>query len=170
MVFSARATPDGATAFYTAGDNDKAWFGCSDGRVVSFEEIPGEFKFSPDGKNGAVMVEGKLTLAEMNNLTKLPPDKLAAAMNDQEKKFLHTIDGRSFGPFGSSFEASSFWYAKSSNDLFYRSEMMSSGMAPAGSRPGLSTGAVLPGPTQDICHVDLREYRLQRRQILSFAS
>jgi len=120
MVFSARATPDGATAFYTAGDNDKAWFGCSDGRVVSFGGIPGEFKFSPDGKNGAVMVEGKLTLAEMNNLTKLPPDKLAAAMNDQEKKFLHTIDGRSFGPFGSSFEASSFWYAKSSNDLFYR--------------------------------------------------
>ncbi len=119
MIFAARATPDGATAFYTAGDNDKAWLGSSDGRVVSFGGIPGELKFSPDGKNAAVMVEGKLTLAEMNNLAKLPPDKLAAAMNDQEKKFLYTLDGRTFGPFGSSFQAYSFWYAKSSNDLFY---------------------------------------------------
>jgi hypothetical protein len=118
MIIAAQGTPDGATAYYTASDNDKAWFGCSDGRVVSFGGIPAEIKFSPDGKNGAVMVEGKLTLAEMNNLAKLPPEKLAAAMNDQEKKFLYTIDGRSFGPFGSSFQA--FWYAKSSNDLFYR--------------------------------------------------
>ena len=118
MIIGAQGTPDGATAYYTASDNDKAWFGCSDGRVVSFGGIPTEIKFSPDGKNGAVMVEGKLTLAQMNNLAKLPPEKLAAAMSDQEKKFLYTIDGRSFGPFGSSFQA--FWYAKSSNDFFYR--------------------------------------------------
>jgi hypothetical protein len=120
MVIAARGTPDGATAFYTASDNDKAWFGCSDGRVVSFGGIPTEFKFSPDGKNGAVMAEGKLTLAGMNDLAKLPPDKLAAALADQEKKFIYTIDGRSFGPFKSSFQGHSFWYSKSSNDLFYR--------------------------------------------------
>ena len=117
MVLMARGTPDGATAYYTASDNDKAWFGSSDGRVVSFGGIPTELKFSPDGKSAAVMVEGKLSLAEMNNLGKLPPDKLAAALKDQEKKSIYTIDGRTFGPFTNSF---SFWYAKSSNDLYYR--------------------------------------------------
>jgi hypothetical protein len=120
MIFMAKGTPDGTTMFYTAGDNDKAWFGSSDGRVVSFGGIPGEFKFSPDGKSAAVLVEGKLSLADMNNLSQLPPEKIAAVMQEQEKKFLYTIDGRNFGPFDSSFKPYSFWYAKSTNDLYYR--------------------------------------------------
>ncbi len=120
MVFQASATPDGATAFYTAGDDDKSWFGCSDGRVVSFGGMPEDMKFSPDGKNGAVLVKGKLSLAEMNDLSKLPPEKMAAAMKDLDKSFLYTIDGRSFGPFDDNFGSSSFWYPKTSNDLYYR--------------------------------------------------
>jgi hypothetical protein len=120
MIFTTQATPDGAAAYYTASDNDKAWFGSSDGRVVSFGGIPGEFKFSPDGKNAAVLVQGKLSLTDMNNLSKLPLEKMAAVMQEQEKKYLYTIDGRSFGPFESSFESYSFWYAKSTNDLYYR--------------------------------------------------
>jgi hypothetical protein len=120
LVFAAKATPDGATAYYVAGDNDKATFGCSDGRVVTFGGIPEDFKFSPDGRNAAALVQGKLSLAEMNNLSQLPPDKIAAVMKDQENKYLYTIDGRSFGPFGGSFASHSFWYPGSSNDLYYR--------------------------------------------------
>ena len=120
IVLKASVTPDGATAFYIAGDNDKSWFGCSDGRVVSFGGMPEDMKFSPDGKNGAVVVKGKLSLAEMNDLSKLPPEKMAAAMKDLDKSFLYTIDGRSFGPFDDNFGSSSFWYPKTSNDLYYR--------------------------------------------------
>ena len=120
MIIGARGTPDGATAYFTAADNDKAWFGCSDGRVVSFGGLPVDFKFSPDGKNAAALVQGKLSLAAMNDLGKLPPEKMAAAMQDQEKYFLRTIDGKVFGPFESSFGAGSFWYPGSSNDLYYR--------------------------------------------------
>lgn len=120
LVFSARATPDGSAAYFTATDNDKAWFGCSDGRVVSFGGLPTDFKFSPDGKNAAVLCQGKMSMAQMNDLSKLPPEKLTAALQEQEKKYLYTIDGKSFGPFDSSFEPYSFWYPASSNDLFYR--------------------------------------------------
>jgi hypothetical protein len=55
----------------------------------------------------------------MNDLSKLPPEKMAAAFKEQEKKYVYTIDGRSFGPFESSFGGNSFWYPKSSNDLYY---------------------------------------------------
>ena len=120
MVLQASATPDGATAFYIAGDSDKSWFGCSDGRVVAFGGMPENMKFSPDGKNGAVVVKGKLSLTEMNDLSKLPPEKMAAAMKDLDKSFLYTIDGRSFGPFDDNFGSSSFWYPKTSNDLYCR--------------------------------------------------
>jgi len=120
LVFRAQGTPDGANAYFTASDNDKAWFGCSDGRIVSFGGLPIDFKFSPDGKNAAVIVQGKLSLDETNNLSKLPMEKMAAAFKDLEKKYLYTIDGKSFGPFESSFDSYSFWYPKSSNDLYYR--------------------------------------------------
>ncbi len=120
MILAAKATPDGATAYYTASDNEKAWFGCSDGRVVSFGGIPVELKFSPDGRNAAALVQGKLTMGEMSGLAKLPPERLAAAMEDQEKNYLRTIDGKVFGPFSSSFDSGSFWYPGSSNDLYYR--------------------------------------------------
>jgi hypothetical protein len=120
LVFSAKATPDGAAAYFTATDNDKAWFGSSDGRVVSFGGIPTDFKFSPNGKNAAVLCQGKMSMAQMNDLSKLPPEKLTAALQEQEKKYLFTIDGKSFGPFDSSFAPYSFWYPASSNDLYYR--------------------------------------------------
>lgn len=120
MIFATRGTPDGAAVYFTAADNNKSWFGCSDGRVVSFGGIPADIKFSPDGKNGAVMVQGKLSLDAMNDLTKLPPEKMAEAFKDQEKKYLYTIDGKAFGPFESSFGSHSFWYPKSGHDLYYR--------------------------------------------------
>jgi hypothetical protein len=121
LVFSSQATPDGTLAYYTAADNDKAWFGCSDGRTVSFGGLPIEFKFSPDGKNAAVLCQGKLSLAEKDNLSNLPPEKLAAALKEEEKKYLYTIDGKRFGPFESGFGEGygSFWYASSTNDLYY---------------------------------------------------
>jgi hypothetical protein len=120
MVFTETATPDGAAAYYTAADNDKAWFGCTDGRVVSFGGLPAEFKFSPDGKSAAVLAQGKLSMADMKNLAKLPPEKMAVALKEQEKKYLYTIDGKIFGPFESDFESHSFWYPQSSNDLYFR--------------------------------------------------
>jgi DNA-binding beta-propeller fold protein YncE len=56
LVFSTRVTPDGALAYLTASDKNKAWFECSDGRKVSFGGIPMDFKFNPDGKTAAVLV------------------------------------------------------------------------------------------------------------------
>jgi hypothetical protein len=118
MVFSNRVTPDGALAYVTAADNDKAWFECSDGRKVSFGGLPEEFKFSPDGKNATVLVKGSYSLNEMNNISKLPPEKMAAAFKEMDKKYLYTIDGKKYGPFDS-FESYSFWYPKTSNDLYF---------------------------------------------------
>jgi len=56
----------------------------------------------------------------LQKLGQLPPEKMAAAFQEQDKKFLRTIDGRTFGPFKSDFGSLSFWYAASSNDLYYR--------------------------------------------------
>jgi hypothetical protein len=121
MIFSNRVTPDGALAYITAADNDKAWFECSDGRKVSFGGLPADFKFSPDGKNAAVLVQGRFSMNEMNNFAKLPPEKLADAYKEMDKKYLYTIDGKKFGPFDS-FEPYSFWFLKTSNDLYFRVE------------------------------------------------
>lgn len=116
MVFSHRVTPDGGLAYLTASDNDKAWFEASDGRKVSFGGIPGEFAFSPDGRHAAVLVQGRQSLDEMNNLSNAP-EKLAAVAAEMNKKYLYTIDGASYGPFDKDV---SFWFARTSNDLFYR--------------------------------------------------
>jgi hypothetical protein len=115
IVFSQRITPDGAVAYITAADNDKAWLEASDGRKVSFGGIPGEFKVSPDGRSAAVLVEGRFSMDEMDTLAK-SPEKFAAVAGEMNKKRIYTIDGKSFGPF----DAVSYWYAKTSNDLFYR--------------------------------------------------
>lgn len=120
LIFSVQTTPDGALAYITAGDNDKTWFECSDGRKVSFGGIPAEVKFSPDGKNAAVVCQGNLSMDEMNNLGKLPPEKLQAAFTEQEKKYLYTIAGKKYGPFESSFGAHDVWFPKTSNDLYYQ--------------------------------------------------
>lgn len=120
LLYSTQVTPDGSRAYFTASNNDKAYFGCTDGRITGFGGIPGEFKLSPDGKKAAILVEGTLSLEGMKNLTELPPEKMAEAMKDSDKKFLYTIDGQKFGPFGGSFASYSFWYAAGTNDLYYR--------------------------------------------------
>ena len=68
------------TVFVTAADADTFWFKCTDGRKVSFGGTPGEILISPDGKNAAVEVQGSLGMRQMQDLSKLPPDKLAAAL------------------------------------------------------------------------------------------
>jgi hypothetical protein len=115
IFLSHKITPDGARAYVTAVDSDKAWFESSDGRKVSFGGTPTELQFSPDGKNAAVRVEGRLSMNEMNNLAKLPPEKAADAFKDLEKQYVYTIDGKMFGPFES---ISSMWFPKTSNDLY----------------------------------------------------
>jgi hypothetical protein len=119
LIFSTRTTPDGTLAYITAGDNDKTWFECSDGRKVSFGGIPGEVKFSPDGKNAAVVCQGNSSMDEMKNMAKLPPEKLQAAFAEQEKKYLYTIAGKKYGPFGSSFDSRDVWFPKTSNDMYF---------------------------------------------------
>ena len=120
MVFSSRFTPDGTLGYYTAANKDKAWFGCSDGRKISFGGLPGEFKFSPDGKIAAVYVEGSLDMAEMEGLAKLPPDKQMEAFKTMDQRFLYTLDGAKYGPFNKDFSAQSFWFPAGTNDLYFR--------------------------------------------------
>lgn len=120
LLYAITVTPDGGRAFFTASNNDKAYFGCTDGRSVSFGGIPTDFKFSPDGKNAVVLVQGTLSLDGMKNLDKLPPEKMTEVLKESDKRFLFTIDGRKFGPFAESFEPYSFWFASGSNDLYYR--------------------------------------------------
>ena len=119
LIFSTQTTADGALAYITASDNDKAWFECSDGRKVSFGGIPGQIKFSPDGKNAAVISQGNSSMDEMKNMANLPPEKLQAAFAEQDKKYLYTITGKKYGPFGSSFDASDVWFPKTSNDMYF---------------------------------------------------
>jgi len=116
MLLSHKVTPDGALAYAAAVDNDKAWFESSDGRKVSFGGTPVEFRFSPDGRNAAVRVDGRLSMKEMNDLSKLPPAAMAEAIKDLEKKYVYTIDGEMFGPFDS---IDAMWFAKANNDLYF---------------------------------------------------
>ena len=119
LIFSTLVAPDGALAYLSASDRDKAWFESSDGRKISFGGVPGDFKISPDGRSAAVLVQGSLSLDDMDKLSKLPPEKMAAAFQAQDKKYLYTIDGQKFGPFDS-FDSYSFWFPKTSNDLYFR--------------------------------------------------
>lgn len=118
VITSRKVTPDGALVYVTAADADRFWLESSDGRKVSFGGTPGDIQISPDGRNAAVEVQGSLAMSQMEGLSKLPPEKLAAAMQDMEKKTIYTIDGKKFGPFGD--ELDGFWYARTSNDLYYR--------------------------------------------------
>jgi len=120
LVYSSRVTPDGARGYFTASNKDKAWFGCTDGRKVSFGGIPSEFKFSPDGRNAVVYVEGNQSLDDMQKLASIPPDKQAAAFAEIEKRYLYTIDGKKFGPFDKDFSASSVWFPAGTNDFYFR--------------------------------------------------
>lgn len=116
LVYSSRATPDGARAYYTANDKDGAVFGCSDGRKVAVGGLPGNYKFSPNGLNAAAFCQGTLNFLDQKKLTSLPPQQVAA---DMEKKYIYTIDGKKFGPFKSSFSESDYWFASTGNDLYF---------------------------------------------------
>ena len=116
LIYSSRATPDGARAYYTANDKESAVFGCTDGRKLAVGGLPGDYKFSPSGLNAAVLCQGTLNFLDQKKLASLPLQQVAA---DMEKKFIHTIDGKKFGPFGSSFNESDYWFAATGNDLYY---------------------------------------------------
>lgn len=116
MMLSLRATPDGTRVYYTAADKDRAWFADTDGRKISFGGLPVDFKFSPDGKNAAVLCQGTLTMGDMEKAASIPPEKF---IENDNTIFLYTIDGKKFGPFNKDFSSSSFWYPANSNNLYY---------------------------------------------------
>lgn len=116
LVYSSKATPDGARAYYTVNDKDSAVFGCTDGRKVAVGGLPVDYKFSPNGLNAATLCQGTLNFLDQKKLASLPPQQVAA---DMDKKYIYTIDGKKFGPFGSSFDESSYWFASTGNDLYY---------------------------------------------------
>jgi len=117
LAYSVSATPDGARAYFTANQKDTAVFGCTDGRKVVVGGIPGEYKFSPNGLNAAVLCQGTTNPLDQT----LPPEQVIAGM---EKKFIYTIDGKKFGPFKSNFGEGygDFWFASTGNDLYYETE------------------------------------------------
>jgi len=119
VILSSKVTPDGALLYVTASDNDKAWFESSDGRKVSFGGVPVGFQFSRDGKNAAVRVEGRYSMNEMKGLSKLPPEKFAEAAKELGKKYVYTIDGKTYGPFDS---IDDLWFPNTSNDLYFRAQ------------------------------------------------
>jgi hypothetical protein len=119
MILNLKLTADKSRLYYVATENDKTWFGCSDGRKVQVGGMPEDFKFSPDGRNALIKTSGVLSLAEMQKLAAAQdPEKIAAAMKDADKKFLYAIDGRKFGPFGDNF--SEFWFPKNVNVFYYQ--------------------------------------------------
>ena len=150
MIAGHKVSQDGARVFVTAADADTFWFKCSDGRKVSFGGTPGEILISPDGKNAAVEVQGSLGMRQMQDLSKLPPDKLAAALKDMEKKFVYTIDGKKHGPFD---DIDQVWYPRTSSDLYFevKGQLFRNGTAVAGLKsvnrcdlpePGRPVGAI----------------------------
>ena len=117
LIYSSMATPDGARAYYTANDKESAVFGCTDGRKVAVGGLPGDYKFSPNGLNGATLCQGTLNFLDQKKLASLPLQQVAA---DMDKRFIYTIDGKKFGPFGGSFSESAYWFASTGNDLYYQ--------------------------------------------------
>jgi len=117
MVLSSLVTPDGALAYVTSLDDDKAWLESSDGRNVPFGGTPVGLKISPDGRHATVLVKGRSSVNEQRAMSKLPPDKFMEATKTMSASYLYTIDGKTFGPFD---PFGSYWYAKTSNDVFFR--------------------------------------------------
>jgi hypothetical protein len=114
LAYSVTATPDGARAYFAANEKDSAVFGCTDGRKVAVGGIPGEYKFSPNGLNAAVLCQGTTNPIDQT----LPPEQVAAGM---DKKYLYTIDGKKYGPFSTGFGEGygDFWFVSTGNDLYY---------------------------------------------------
>jgi len=113
-VLEVKGTPDGSRAYFTVNDKDRLWFICSDGRKVPIAGSPETFKLSPDGKNAIVACTGSLTPAEAEKLAATQPEKFNAEMN---KKYIYTIDGKKFGPYGMDFK--DFWFSVGNNNFFF---------------------------------------------------
>ena len=113
-VFAVMATPDGSRAYFAVNDKDKVWLMCSDGRKVFIASAPDTIKISPDGKNAVVACTGSLSPSEMVKLLAAQPEKYNAEMN---KKYVYTIDGKKFGPYGMDFK--DFWYSVGNNNFFF---------------------------------------------------
>ena len=113
-VFDAKATPDGSRAYFAVNDKDKVWLICSDGRKVFIASAPDTIKISPDGKNAIVACTGSLAPSEAVKLIATQPEKYNAEMN---KKYVYTIDGKKFGPYGMDFK--DFWFSVGNNNFFF---------------------------------------------------
>jgi hypothetical protein len=111
--------PDKSRAYFLAVDKaGQTWFDCTDGRKVAVAGSPQDLHFSPDGRNAILLTAGTRSLAEIEKMGQLPPDKMAMAMKDAEKKFLYAIDGRKFGPFGEDLKEA--WFPVSSNAFYFQ--------------------------------------------------
>jgi len=113
-VFNVIATPDGSRAYFAVNDKDKVWLICSDGRKVFIASAPDTIKISPEGKNAIVACTGSLAPSEMVKLIASQPEKYNAEMN---KKYVYTIDGKKFGPYGMDFK--DFWFSVGNNNFFF---------------------------------------------------
>jgi len=113
-VFAVMATPDGSRAYFAVNEKDKVWLICSDGRKVFIASAPDTIKISPDGKNAVVACTGSLSPSEMVKLIATQPEKYNAEMN---KKYVYTIDGKKFGPYGMDFK--DFWFSVGNNNFFF---------------------------------------------------
>ncbi len=113
-VFDVKATPDGSRAYFAVNDKDKVWLICSDGRKVFIASAPDTIKISPDGKNAIVACTGSLSPSEAVKLIAAQPEKYNAEMN---KKYVYTIDGKKFGPYGTDFK--DFWFSVGNNNFFF---------------------------------------------------
>jgi len=113
-VLAVMATPDGSRAYFAVNDKDKVWLICSDGRKVFIASAPDTIKISPDGKNAIVACTGSLSPSEAVKLIAAQPEKYNAEMN---KKYVYTIDGKKFGPFGMDFK--DFWFSVGNNNFFF---------------------------------------------------
>jgi hypothetical protein len=113
-VFDVRGTPDGSRAYFAVNDQDKVWLMCSDGRKVQIYSPPDTIKISPDGKNAVVACTGALSPSAAEKLMAADPEKYNAEMN---KKYVYTIEGKKFGPYGMDFK--DFWYSVGNNNFFY---------------------------------------------------
>jgi hypothetical protein len=113
-VLEVKGTPDGSRAYFTVNDKDRLWLVCSDGRKIQIAGSPETFKLSPDGKNAMVACAGSLSPAEAEKMAAAQPEKLNAELN---KKYVYTIDGKKFGPFGEDFKE--FWFPVGNNSFFF---------------------------------------------------
>jgi hypothetical protein len=113
-VLEVKGTADGSRAYFTVNDKNRLWFICSDGRKVPIAGSPETFKLSPDGQNAIVACAGLLSPDDAEKLAASDFDKFSAELG---KKYVYTIDGGKFGPFGEDFKE--FWFPAGRNDFFF---------------------------------------------------